>query len=131
MRLRAPIPLRRVPVSPSVAGLGHRLTAAAGPVAADPRPRPGRTEARRQSQYRVLGPRTLADRNAVARTGAAIDYFEHGVPHISATASRGRGDPALGFRLEAVPAPPTPAGAGESAPWPSRRPTPATTTTPR
>ena len=36
--------------------------------------------------YRVLGPRTLADRNAVARTGAAIDYSEHGVLYVSATA---------------------------------------------
>jgi carboxypeptidase T len=57
-------------------------------------------------EYVVTGPRTFADRNAVARTGAAIDYIEHGKLYIHATKSEVRQIQALGFKLEAVPAPP-------------------------
>lgn len=73
------------------------------PVSADPRA--SATESG-TTQYRVLGPHTLDDRNAVARTGAAIDYVEHGVLNVSATSAEAKAIAALGFELEAVPAPP-------------------------
>src|SRR5262245_47365338 len=57
------------------------------------------------AQYRVIGPKTFADRNAVARTGAAIDYSEHGVLHITATGSEAKAIQKLGFSLELIPAP--------------------------
>ncbi|MET7671521.1 M14 family zinc carboxypeptidase [Micromonospora luteifusca] len=103
MALRTPNPLRRVLVLAVVTGLGI-VTVAAGPVAA--RPAPDRTAEPAAASYRVLGPRTLADRNAVARTGAAIDYSEHGVLHISATAVEAAAIGKLGFRLEPLAAPP-------------------------
>lgn len=75
-----------------------------GPVSADPKP----TGVDRDSiagPYRVLGPRTFADRDAVAKTGAAIDYIEHGVLNITATRNEVKAIEALGFEVEAVRAP--------------------------
>ncbi|TDB71178.1 zinc carboxypeptidase [Micromonospora sp. KC723] len=86
-------PLRRQLVLAIAVGLGL-VTVATGPVAARPAPEPDPGAA-----YRVLGPRTFADRNAVARTGAAIDYSEHGVLHISATRAEAAAITRLGFRL--------------------------------
>ncbi len=57
------------------------------------------------AQYRVSGPKTFADRNAVARTGAAIDFSEHGVLHITATKAEAKQILALGFKLDLVPLP--------------------------
>nr|WP_020519054.1 M14 family zinc carboxypeptidase [Catelliglobosispora koreensis] len=57
------------------------------------------------AQYRVIGPKTFADRNAVARTGAAIDFSEHGVLHITATKAEAKQILALGFKLDLVPLP--------------------------
>jgi hypothetical protein len=57
------------------------------------------------AQYRVLGPKTWADSNAVARTGAAIDYIEHGKIYVSATIAEAKQIRQLGFTLEIVPAP--------------------------
>jgi len=52
-------------------------------VTADPKPSPAvRTII--AGQYVVVGPRTLADRNAIARTGASIDYSEDGKLYVSA-----------------------------------------------
>ncbi|WFE50725.1 M14 family metallopeptidase [Micromonospora sp. WMMD1155] len=111
MALRTSNPLRRVLVLAVVAGLGI-VTVATGPVAAQPAP--DRTAESAAAGYRVLGPRTLADRNAVARTGAAIDYSEHGVLHISATAAEAAAIGKLGFRLEPLAPPPNAErGAGE------------------
>lgn len=42
----------------------------------------------------------------MARTGAAIDYSEHGVLHVSATSAEAAAIARLGFRLERVAAPP-------------------------
>jgi hypothetical protein len=56
------------------------------------------------AEYIVSGPKTFADRNAVARTGAAIDYVEHGKLYVHATTSEARQIRALGFTLEAQPA---------------------------
>jgi carboxypeptidase T len=60
-------------------------------------------------EYIVSGPKTFADRNAVARTGAAIDYIEHGKLYVHATRSEARQIEALGFKLE-VQTPPPPSG---------------------
>ncbi|MEH0823257.1 MULTISPECIES: M14 family zinc carboxypeptidase [unclassified Micromonospora] len=93
-------PLRRRLALAVAVGLGF-VTVAAGPVSARPAPDPEPAAA----SYRVLGPRTVADRNAVARTGAAIDYSEHGVLHVSATRAEAAAITRLGFRLESDPTP--------------------------
>ncbi|MEV6373873.1 M14 family metallopeptidase [Micromonospora musae] len=103
MAFRTSIPLRRALALAVAAGLAF-VTVTTGPAAARPGTGPGGSAA---AEYRVLGPRTLADRNAVARTGAAIDYSEHGVLHVSATPAEAAAIGRLGFRLEAVPAPPS------------------------
>ncbi|TDC21986.1 zinc carboxypeptidase [Micromonospora sp. 15K316] len=103
MAFRTPTPLRRALALAVAAGLAF-ATFGTGPVTARPAAEPGGSAA---VEYRVLGPRTLADRNAVARTGAAIDYSEHGVLHVSATPAEAAAIGRLGFRLEAVPAPPS------------------------
>ncbi|PZF87742.1 M14 family zinc carboxypeptidase [Micromonospora deserti] len=89
------------------AGLGL-LAVAAGPVSA--RSAPDRSAEPATVPYRVLGPRTLADRSAVAATGASIDYSEHGVLHVSATRAEATAITRLGFRLEPVAALPTDRG---------------------
>ena len=101
------IPVRRALALIAVAGLGL-LALSAPPVSA--RPAPDRDEQPAAAPYRVLGPRTLADRTAVARTGAAIDYSEHGVLHISATRAEAAAITRLGFQLEPIAAPPTDRG---------------------
>ena len=80
--------------------------------------------------YQVIGPDSFADVNAIAATGAAVDGVEHGRVHITATRAEVRQIRALGFQVEAVPQPDVAAEA-TSASSRSRRPTPATTTTPR
>ncbi|MFF5213834.1 M14 family zinc carboxypeptidase [Micromonospora sp. NPDC000442] len=101
------IPVRRALALIVAAGLGL-LTIAAPPVSAEPAP--NRDAQPAAVPYRVLGPKTLADRNAVARTGAAIDYSEHGVLHVSATRAEAAAITRLGFRLEAIAALPTDRG---------------------
>ncbi|NBE82670.1 zinc carboxypeptidase [Micromonospora sp. NEAU-HG-1] len=106
MAFRTPVRLRRALVLATAAGLG--LTVATGPVSA--RPAPESTAEPAAAEYRVLGPRTLADRNAVARTGAAIDSSEHGILHVSATTDEASAIQRLGFRLEKEVVPAAPAG---------------------
>jgi murein tripeptide amidase MpaA len=72
-------------------------------VGAEPRPTPVDGPA---AQYQVFGPKTWADGNAVAKTGASVDFVEHGRLNISATPAEVRKIEALGFRVEAVQAPP-------------------------
>ena len=88
-------------------GRAARRSPPAGLRAAGPGPC---RRAGRRRQYRVLGPRTLADRNAVARTGAAIDCIEHGVLHVTATAAEARAIQPLGFTARAGAAARRPAG---------------------
>ncbi|MEV4811053.1 M14 family zinc carboxypeptidase [Micromonospora avicenniae] len=102
MAFRPPLRLRHALALAVAAALGL-VTVATGPVSARPAEEPGGSAA---AAYRVLGPRTLADRNAVARTGAAIDYSEHGVLHVSATTAEAAAITRLGFRLEPDAAPP-------------------------
>src|SRR5262245_23596320 len=59
------------------------------------------------SQYRIDGPKTWADRNAVARTGAALDYIDHGKIYVSATRSEAKAIQQLGFGLALLPPPAT------------------------
>jgi murein tripeptide amidase MpaA len=103
MKVVPPRPRRGAIVFAALVALGGLVTAGA-PVAADPRPASAERDG--SAQYRVLGPRTFADRNAVARTGASIDFSEHGVLNITATAAEARAIRALGFRTEVVPAVP-------------------------
>jgi carboxypeptidase T len=91
-----------------VAVLAALLVVTGSPVQA--KPEPAAAEPAAAAQYRVLGPRTFADRNAVARTGAAIDYSEHGVLHVSATAAEVRAIEALGFKTEKLAPPAAPGG---------------------
>ncbi|GIF65371.1 hypothetical protein Ais01nite_34060 [Asanoa ishikariensis] len=89
-------------VSTAIVGL---LVASANPVSAKPAPGGPRAVVAPSAEYRVLGPKTLAERNAVARTGAAIDYVEHGVLNVTATAVEAAAIGRLGFKLERVTAP--------------------------
>ncbi len=57
------------------------------------------------AQYRVIGPKTFADRNAVARTGAAIDYSEHGTLYITAIPAEVKQINKLGFKTELIAQP--------------------------
>lgn len=100
MAFRTPTLRRRLALT-IAAGFGL-LTFAAAPAAA--KPVPGPIDEQAVVQYRVLGPRTVADRSAVARTGASIDYSEHGVLHVSATSTEATAITRLGFQLEEVPA---------------------------
>ncbi len=102
MPIRTSVRLRRALLLATAAGLG--LTVASGPVSARPAPESATPEPA-AAEYRVTGPRTLADRNAVARTGAAIDSVEHGVLYVSATDAEATAIRRLGFRLEKEVAP--------------------------
>ncbi len=61
-------------------------------------------------QYSVLNVKTLDQRNAIAKTGAAIDGFDHGVLDITATKSEIKAIQALGFSVEQHAAPSQVAG---------------------
>lgn len=55
------------------------------------------------AQYMLIGPKTWADRNAVAATGAAIDNIEHGKIYVTATFAEIRSIKRLGFQAELLP----------------------------
>jgi carboxypeptidase T len=61
--------------------------------------------------YVVTGARTITDRNAVARIGAAIDYVEHGKIYITATSTEVTQIRKLGFTVESEPMPAATPGA--------------------
>ncbi|MEJ3748390.1 M14 family zinc carboxypeptidase [Actinomycetes bacterium KLBMP 9797] len=92
-----------------IAVLGASVAAAllmiSSPVTADPAP--AAKEAVAAVQYTVIGPRTFADRDAIARTGAAIDYIEHGKIYVSATPDEVKAIIRLGFQVVAVPVAPS------------------------
>ena len=80
------------------AAIGLVLTAEPAPSAtAGPR-------AESSAQYEVYDARTLAQRNQIARTGAAIDDVEHAVVTVTATPSEVKALRALGFPVKPVPA---------------------------
>jgi carboxypeptidase T len=81
-----------------------------GPTGAGAAPEPSRPEpavgAAAAAEYVVHGPRTWDDADAVAGTGAAVDYIEHGKLHVSATPAEVRAITRLGFEVEQeIPAP--------------------------
>ncbi|GIG68841.1 M14 family zinc carboxypeptidase [Phytomonospora endophytica] len=71
------------------------------PAAADP----AAAAAETTGQYRVIGPETRADATAIAGTGAAIDFIEHGTVFITATPSEVAAIKRLGFDVEGLAAP--------------------------
>jgi carboxypeptidase T len=75
-------------------------------------------EADRQSSaaYVVVGPKTFTDVNAIAKTGAAVDSIEHGNVWVTALPSEIKAIRALGFTVEAAPAPPARVAPGIDAP---------------
>jgi carboxypeptidase T len=111
MRFRfPPVRLTRRTTVLGVSVAASLMMILSGPVTADPKPSPTvRTII--AGQYVVVGPRTLDDRNAIARTGASIDYSEDGKLYVSANLDEVKAINALGFRLEAVPVTPQPTDA--------------------
>ncbi|MFR9776072.1 M14 family metallopeptidase [Micromonospora sp. MS34] len=103
MAFRTPRLRRRLALA-AAAGLAL-VTVVTGPASARPAPEPEPAA----TAYRVVGPRTQADRSAVARTGAAIDYVEDGRLYVSATRAEAAAIARLGFRLERETTP-TPSG---------------------
>ncbi|GAA1658214.1 hypothetical protein GCM10009679_74250 [Saccharothrix algeriensis] len=92
--------MRRLALMLTALATGAALTLAAPAGGA-----PADDAATTSTQYRVVGPKTLADRDAVARTGAAIDLVEHGKIYITATGAEAAHIRKLGFTLEPLPAP--------------------------
>jgi carboxypeptidase T len=85
------------------------LVIAAAPAGAEPRPNPtGATSA----QYQVIGPKTWADANNVAATGASVDAVEHGKLYITATPAEATAIRKLGFTLVEEPKAGTDGGIG-------------------
>ncbi|WP_058045999.1 M14 family metallopeptidase [Streptomyces roseifaciens] len=63
------------------------------------------TEGRSQA-YEVTGPRTAAQRTAVAATGAAIDAVRHGSVVITADAAQAERIRRMGYKVSRLPGPP-------------------------
>jgi hypothetical protein len=76
-------------------GLALTATSAAQPATAEP-------SADSSAQYEVYDARTLAQRNTIAGTGAAIDGVEDGVVSITATRSELKALRALGYTVKPV-----------------------------
>ncbi|MGW7361864.1 M14 family metallopeptidase [Streptomyces sp. NPDC054841] len=66
-------------------------------------------------QYEIHGPSTVAERNAIAATGVAIDEAHDHTVVVSANAAQAKRLRALGHVLEALPAPPSRKAAGAAA----------------
>ena len=80
---------------------GLAMIAASSTVAGPATAKPGLDT---PAQYEVHDARTLAKRNLVAGTGAAIENVDHGVITVSATKAELQALRKLGFKVEAVPA---------------------------
>jgi carboxypeptidase T len=78
------------------------LVVAGAPAGADPRPD---ESTNKSAQYQVVGPKTWADANAVAQTGAAVDAVEHGRVYVTATPAEVIAIKKLGFTLKQLPPP--------------------------
>jgi carboxypeptidase T len=89
-----------------VTGLLAAVTAGVALIAAAPSATPPATAVPRAADtaapYEVYDVRTLAQRNAIASTGAAIAGAEHGIVEISATAREVRALRALGFTVKSA-----------------------------
>nr|BFE77281.1 hypothetical protein GCM10020092_105820 [Actinoplanes digitatis] len=93
---------RRLNALVSAAAVGAALIAASA-TAAPPATAVARADT--SAQYEVYDVRTLAQRNAIASTGAAIDGAEHSVVEITATGSEVKALRALGFTVNPVTVP--------------------------
>ena len=82
------------------------------PSAAPARPASWPSDRVTSAAYHVTGPKTFADVDAIARTGAAIDLIEDGDVYITAIPNEVRAIRALGFRVELMPPPPSRTTAG-------------------
>src|SRR3954449_7533239 len=90
---------RRTTLLIAAAVTGMAVTAASSATAAPAHPvRQPETSAR----YEVYDVRTSTQRNAIARTGAAIDDQEHAVLTVTATPDEVRALRALGFPVQPV-----------------------------
>jgi len=87
------------------------LVSAGAPAGADPRPD---AAAITSAPYQVVGPKTWADANAVAQTGAAIDSIEHGKIYVTATPAEVLAIQKLGFTLNQLPPPAADRAAAEA-----------------
>ncbi|EEP72825.1 peptidase M14 carboxypeptidase A [Micromonospora sp. ATCC 39149] len=101
MAFRTSTRLRRALVLATAVGLG--LTVLTGPVSAWPTPEPAAEPV--AAEYEVLGVRTLAARNAIARTGAAVNAAEHGILHVTATDAEVTAIRWLGYQVKKQVAP--------------------------
>ena len=90
MRRRTPAVLAAVAVSAAVALF------ASSPADADPS-----IAAVAPADYEVLDVRSPAQRNAIARTGVAINDIEHGIAHVTATNAEVRALRRAGFTVQA------------------------------
>jgi len=68
---------------------------------------------RSTAEYVISGIKTLANRSAVAETGAAVNYAEHGMMSVTATAAEAAKIRSLGFTVELDVPPQTAATEGE------------------
>ncbi len=75
------VPHRRLPLAGCVALATGALLISSSPAVADP----GGNGRRAAGEYRVERVATRADRTAIARTGAAVNYVESGTLHVTAT----------------------------------------------
>jgi carboxypeptidase T len=78
------------------------LVLSGAPAGADPRPDASTITS---AAYLVIGPKTWADANAIAQTGAAIDTIEHGKIYVTAIPSEVLAIKKLGFTLQQLPPP--------------------------
>lgn len=92
---------RRVTGLVAAATAGLALIAAS---AATAQPATAELRADSSAQYEIYDVRTLAQRNTIASTGAAIDAVEHAVVEVTATGQEVRALRALGFTVKKIEA---------------------------
>jgi carboxypeptidase T len=76
----------------------------------------GAADRQTSAAYVVVGAKTFDHVNAVAQTGAAVDFIEHGRVYITAVPGEVKAIRALGFTVEAAPAPPSRVAPGQEGP---------------
>jgi hypothetical protein len=92
---------RRLKAALGTAAVAVLLLATMAPATADPGLSPSSAEI--SAHYQVLNVKTIAQRNAIAGTGAAIDGIEHRIADITATQREVAALRKLGFEVVAVP----------------------------
>jgi murein tripeptide amidase MpaA len=100
MRLPRSTSTYRAALAAATVLLAGFVILANGPASAEPR-----TPDESAAAYRVAGPRTWDDVNAIARTGASVDEISDGEVYVSATPSEVRQIRRLGFTVESSAVP--------------------------